>query len=55
MLDPWHLQGPDADNNAWLHIGNTSHNLGPLEQALDKFGEFLAANDYEERQPSNIE
>lgn len=49
MLDKWHLQGPDAEGNVWLHIGNTSHNLGELDHALEKFGEFLAANDYEER------
>jgi hypothetical protein len=49
MLDRWNLQGPDADGNVWLHHGDTSINLGPLDPALEKLGNFLAENDYEER------
>jgi hypothetical protein len=48
MLD-WTLQGPDEDGNVWLHYGDTSINLGPLDPALEKIGNFLAENDYEER------
>jgi hypothetical protein len=51
----WELQGPDDNGHAWIVIDNSGFNLGPIDQALEKFGGFLAANDYEERQPSNIE
>ena len=53
-MPDWHLQ-LDADNHVWLHIGNTSFNLGPLGPALDKIASFLAENDYEERQPNALD
>jgi hypothetical protein len=51
----WELQGPDENGHAWIMIDNSGFNLGPVDQALEKFGNFLAENDYEEREGSALD
>lgn len=40
----WELQGPDENGHAWIMIDNSGFNLGPLDQASEKFLSLTTAS-----------